>query len=154
MKRLFGILLGFLLFSACDSSFQSSIPDYPVSLELDLRFEDKELRAVQAYKIYTLRNININLERCGFGGVLVYHGVNSLATDAFYAFDIACPYEAQSNITVEIDNEGIYAICPKCGSKYELINGVGNPVEGVSKEYLKQYRVDVDINGEKIYVHN
>ena len=60
MKRLFGILLGFLLFSACDSSFQSSIQDYPVSLELDLRFEDKELRAVQAFKIYTLRNININ----------------------------------------------------------------------------------------------
>lgn len=149
MKRIFFSLLTLVLLS-CNSTFDSSVPDWPVYLELDLTYEDRALKAIQAYKIYTPANVNQTTEKTGFGGVLVYHGLSSTGTDAYYAFDVACPVEHQANVRVEVDADAIYAICPKCGSKYELLNGIGNPVEGPATETLKQYYVDQQ--GEKLYI--
>ncbi|MDR1557487.1 MAG: (2Fe-2S)-binding protein [Tannerellaceae bacterium] len=145
----FACLLLFLL-SSCSKAYVSSIPDYPVYLELDLVFEDKDLIPVPAYKIYTPGNINQDVERTGFGGILVYHGLNSAGMDAFYAFDAACPYEASRTTTVSVSDDHLYAVCPQCGSRYELLNGIGNPVEGPGREQLKAYHVSR--NGNKIYV--
>jgi nitrite reductase/ring-hydroxylating ferredoxin subunit len=124
-------------------------------LELDLRFEDKDLVPIQAHKIFTSKNINQAVERAGYGGVLVYHGLNNASTTSYYAFDISCPHEANRSVIVEVDDAGIYAICPKCGSKYELLNGIGNPVSGPSQQegyYLKPYTVST--NGDRIIVTN
>ena len=103
----------------------------------------------------THKQIYQDREQTGFGGVLVYHGLSSNGTGAFFAFDAACPHEASANVIVEVDESAVYAICPKCGSKFELLNGIGNPVEGPcaeEKQALKQYVVDT--NGNKIYIHN
>ena len=51
-----------------------------------------------------------------------------------------------------MSEEGVYAICPKCGTKYDLLHGIANPVEGPSDQYLKQY--NVSMQGDKIYVTN
>jgi nitrite reductase/ring-hydroxylating ferredoxin subunit len=149
MKYIFACLL-FLLPSSCNKAYVSSIPDYPVYLELDLTFEDKDLLPISAYKIFTPGNINQDVERTGFGGVLVYHGLNSAGTDAYYAFDTACPYEVSRTTTVTVSDDALFAVCPKCQSRYELLNGIGNPVNGPSREQLKFYRVSV--GGNKIYV--
>lgn len=150
MKR-FILSLFALLLLGCNSTFDSSVPDWPVYLELDLTYEDRALKSPQAYKIYLPNNINQATEKTGFGGVLVYHGIDNIGTDnAYYAFDAACPVEHQANVRVEVEEDAIYAICPKCGSKYELIYGVGNPVEGPATEGLKQYYVDKQ--GEKLYI--
>jgi nitrite reductase/ring-hydroxylating ferredoxin subunit len=133
----------------------STIPDFPVYLELDLRFEDKNLVPIQAYTVFTPQNINQALEKTGYGGVLVYHGLNNTATTSYYAFDASCPHEASRTTVITVDKDHIYAICPKCGSKYELLNGIGNPVSGPSLQegyYLKSYHVSV--NGDRITVRN
>jgi nitrite reductase/ring-hydroxylating ferredoxin subunit len=118
-------------------------------LSLDITFEDKELRAIPSYKEYTDKSINPGLgERRGFGGVLVVHTV----LNEYKAFDRACPYEAQPGITVEVDNEILYATCPKCGSKYEIGFGTGAPSDGVSKYGLRPY--NTALTGNKLIVSN
>ncbi|MDR1918280.1 MAG: (2Fe-2S)-binding protein [Tannerellaceae bacterium] len=151
MKRIFFCLLALLL-NSCDKTYISSIPHYQVYLELDLTFEDKDLLPTSAYKIFTPQNINQSIEKTGFGGVLVYHGLDGSGADAYYAFDRACPHEANRSITVEVDEDHLYALCPKCQSKYELIYGIGNPVSGPAREQLKSYQVL--LSGNKVYVRN
>jgi nitrite reductase/ring-hydroxylating ferredoxin subunit len=152
--RIIACLL-FITISSCDKTYVSNIPNYPVFLELDLRFEDRDLVPIQAYKIFTSQNINQAVERTGYGGVLVYHGLNNMGSDSYYAFDISCPHEANRSVVVAVDDAGIYAICPKCGSKYELLNGIGNPVSGPSQQegyYLKPYIVSA--SSDRIIVRN
>ncbi|MDR1937223.1 MAG: (2Fe-2S)-binding protein [Tannerellaceae bacterium] len=152
MKRIFFCLLVFFI-NSCDKVHISSIPYYQVYLELDLTFEDKDLLPTSAYKIFTSpKNINQSIEKTGFGGVLVYHGLDGSGADAYYAFDMACPYEANRSVTVEVDEDHLHAVCPKCRSKYELMFGLGNPVSGPAREQLKPYQVSV--SGNKIYVRN
>lgn len=146
------LVMGLLATFACSKTYKSSIPSYEVYLELDLTYQDKALKAMQAYKIYDQSNIDQAIERTGFGGVLVYHGLSSDGTDAYYAFDAACPHEASRNIRVEVDEDGLYAVCPECNSRFELINGFGNPVSGPAEYNLKPYQVFVE--GNKIYVRN
>jgi hypothetical protein len=116
MKHLLVCLLALLL-NACGKAHISSIPDRPVYLELDLTFEDKDLLPVSAYKIYTSKNIHLEVERVGFGGVLVYHGISASGSDAYYAFDAACPYKVNSSVTLEVDDDHLYAVCPQCQSR-------------------------------------
>lgn len=140
---------------SCAKTIETRIPYRPVSLELDLRYQDKALNAIQAHKIYTQQNIDQANERTGFGGVLVFHGLSGSGTDAFYAFDAACPHEASVSVLVEVDDAAINAVCPKCGSQFEVLNGLGNPVSGPcaeEKQGLKAYAVNRD--GNKIYIHN
>lgn len=154
MRRILLLLLVFTGLS-CADTIETRIPYRPVNLELDLTYQDKALNAIQAYKLYTQQNVDQANERTGFGGVLVYHGLSGSGTGAFYAFDAACPHEASQSVLVEVDEAAIYAICPTCGSKFELLNGLGNPVEGPcaeEKQALQQY--PVSMNGNKIYVHN
>lgn len=146
------LVMGLLATFACSKTYNSSIPSYEVYLELDLTYQDKALKAIQAYKIYDQSNIDQAVERTGFGGVLVYHGVSSDGRDAYYAFDAACPHEASRSVRVEVDEDGIYAVCPMCNSKFELLNGFGNPVSGPAEYNLKPYQVIME--GNKIYVRN
>lgn len=154
MRRILSLLLvcGSL---SCADTIETRIPYRPVNLELDLTYQDKALKAVQAYKLYTQQNIDQANEQTGFGGVLVFHGLSGSGTSAFYAFDAACPHEASASVIVEVDDAAIYAICPRCGSKFELLNGLGNPIEGPcaeEKQALKPYQVST--NGNKIYIYN
>jgi nitrite reductase/ring-hydroxylating ferredoxin subunit len=147
------VCLLFITISSCDKTYVSNIPDFPVYLEVDLRYEDKDLVPIQAYKIFTSKRKDI--ERTGYGGVLVYHGLNNMGSTSYYAFDISCPHEATKSVVVAVDNDKIYAVCPKCGSKYELLNGIGNPISGPSQQegyYLKPYTVST--NGDRIIVSN
>ncbi|MDR1600895.1 MAG: (2Fe-2S)-binding protein [Tannerella sp.] len=134
MKRY--ILLLCLFMTGCAEQ-ENPIPNYPVYLALDLTaYRDRDLRNVPGSKAYTLKDININIERIGFGGVLVVH-----ATDGrFYAFDLACPHEVSRSTLVEADENTLNAVCPKCGTKYDIAFGSGAP-NGIGKNYLKRYIV-------------
>ena len=127
---------------------ENPIPIVAVYLNLDLTFEDKELKASPSYKIFTPKNINIGIgERAGYGGVLVVHDM----LGQYKAFDLACPHEADPGVTVVVDDDVLYAVCPKCGTKYEI--GIANGVSGgPSKHSLRQYTVI--LSGDKLIVKN
>ena len=148
MKRILIICCLFILSLSCDIE-ENPIPTTSVYLNLDLTFEDKELKVIPSHKIYTYKNINTALgERAGFGGVLVIRNM----LGEYKAFDMACPYEINPGIIVEVDNEILYAICPKCGTKYEIGISSGVPSGGPGKHSLRQY--NVIINGNKLIVKN
>ena len=116
MRKFISLLILFCALS-CSKTEHSYFPSYPVYLELDLTFEDKDLNGVMAYKEYILGKTPGlgKTERTGFGGVLVYHDMFG-----YSAYDLACPYETQMNVRVKMDEDGIHVVCPKCGSKYNF----------------------------------
>ena len=156
MRKLlgFGLLTLAGIALACSDTIEMRIPVRPVNLELDLTYQDKALNAIQGWKIYRQKDVDQAGEYTGFGGVLVYHGLNTTGSDSFYAFDAACPYEASSSVTIEVDESAVYGVCPQCGSKFELLNVIGNPVEGPAAQerfQLKHYQTERVSNILHIY---
>lgn len=153
MKRIFVCLMAMLSMS-CTKEPVSSIPNYSVNITIDLSREWR-LKELYSSKIFDSNYAFYQANpQVGFGGILLYHGPNNNGSgDRYYAFDAACPYEAQKNVTVEVEEGGMNAKCPKCGSVFDLSNGLGNPKTGsLATEYLRQYPVTVGT--DKIIVRN
>lgn len=148
MNKILYLLLAFFALS-CTKTEQDPFPYGRVNLELDLTFEDKDLNGVMAYKTYILGQTSglSATEFTGVGGVLVYHDVYG-----YSAYDLACPYERHPNIRVEMDEDAINAICPKCGSAFNVFEASGAVVNGPATQGLKRYNTHQ--NGNKIYVIN
>ncbi len=84
-------------------------------------------------------NSRVVLKDCGYGGngIIVYHTFDN----NFNAFDCTCTYEVSDTCAVVLDEGNIAgAVCPVCGSKFELIN-CGMPTSGKARYSLKSYRV-------------
>ena len=87
-------------------------------------------------------------EGWGVGGLLLVHGFDN---DHYYAFDLACPYCYKDNANsgsklhrLQIDADGITAICPDCQSKFGSVFW-GSPAATAgpanqSNRLLRQYR--------------
>lgn len=84
----------------------------------------------------------------GFGGVLLIEGMdprNDLGTYPL-AYDLACPVERQPDIRVKIISTDYVAVCPECGSVYDVTMAGGAPISGEAatgkyKYGLKTYSV-------------
>lgn len=141
------IILSLTVFlTGCYDNYVSSIPDYPVRLQLNLTstyptFKDNP----NTFLIF--KTPVQATDRIGFGGVLVYVGFDG----NYYAFDLACPYEAKQNIKVT-PNELGQVVCETCGTVYDISYGIGNPKTGPSKEILKRYKVS--LQGDVLYISN
>ena len=71
----------------------------------------------------------------GYCGVIVVRAYDNL----LYAFDSCCPYECSKDAEVVLD--GFFAVCPVCGSSFEIGNGSARPNKGPATARLKCYRV-------------
>ncbi|MDR2384380.1 MAG: (2Fe-2S)-binding protein [Tannerella sp.] len=146
-SRLLFLILWLLTAVSCQE-VENPVPVWRVYLNLDLAFEDKELKAVPAYKTYTIKDVNLAQgESIGYGGVLVVHNMFG----EYKAFDLSCPYETSQDVLVEVDDEVLYAVCPVCGTKYDVGTGNGAP-NGKSRHSLRIYNVIQ--NGNKLVVTN
>jgi nitrite reductase/ring-hydroxylating ferredoxin subunit len=136
------ILLSALLvcFSlSCDDEIYSPIPNVPVHLEIDLDFEDSALKASLAYITFTQPRNEVEKGNLGYGGILVINGFGANTVN-LYAYDLSCPVEALRNIKIKPDENGLTAVCEKCGAVFDIASGNGNPKSG-TKHFLKSYRV-------------
>lgn len=128
-----------ILLMGCEGNYVSSIPDYPVSLEIDLRLAPYNTTLKNNYNSYVLfekpRMGKELTDRIGYGGVIVYTNFEG----EYCAFDLACPHEALSSVKVKPNGLG-QLVCDSCSSVYDISFGVGHPVEGPSKKGLKQYK--------------
>ena len=95
----------------------------------------------------------------GFGGVLLIGGVDPFTADTNVplAYDLSCPVEKSQTVRVYIDSDNLEAVCPKCGSRYDVIMAGGSPVAGpaLTGEYkygLRRYYCDPSQGG--YIVHN
>ncbi len=141
-----GAFLPFLLVS-CDNSYNSSIPDFPVHLELNLLVSPytKLKNSVNQFLIIDKR-INAT-DAIGFSGILVYTDFDG----KYCAFDLCCPYEAQQNVKIKPNDIG-EAVCEKCGSVFSIGHGIGDPISGPAKQPLKRYKTFVQ--GDVLYIVN
>ena len=77
IRRIFPLLILFTLLS-CADTIETRIPYRAVYLELDLTYQDKALKAILAYKIYTPKNVDQVLVEFWF--IMVYPMHFSLLT--------------------------------------------------------------------------
>lgn len=83
----------------------------------------------------------------GYRGILLYR----LTMDEFLAFERTCPWDPEKEgARVEVEESGLTAVCPVCGSKYIILDG--SPFEGPSTYLLKQYHTNY--NGDLLFVFN
>lgn len=82
----------------------------------------------------------------GYGGVLLIEGMDAYTTQTSVplAYDLSCPVERKPEIRVRINNENYEAVCPVCGSTYDVTMAGGSPLTGPAAQYkygLRRYRV-------------
>ena len=150
-RQNFFLIIGFLpfLLVTCDNSYDSSIPDFPVHLELNLLVSPntKLKNSVNQFLIIDEKSNLKATDRIGFSGILVYTDFDG----KYRAFDLCCPYEAQRDIKI-MPNEKGEAVCEKCGSVFFIGYGIGNLISGPAKQPLKRYKAIVQ--GDVLYIYN
>ena len=148
MQRGLLILLAFLLAACENTTFRSSVPTYFVRFSIDTKtgpFVHFTPEAQNDHVILTQDGYYYNgkwvaargaTDAFGYGGVIVYVGMSG-----YVAFDLACPYCAARGSCQPCDIDGIFAVCPECGERYELASGLAAPQQGIAHECLRQYKI-------------
>lgn len=144
-----GLLYLSLLLTGCDSTtFQSSIPAYPVRIVIDTKvgafvhFLPTSLGSsiVVNKEGYFMDGKYIiptsAMDAWGYGGVVVY-----VSSNGYDAYDMACPYCAEKGNCHPCGINGARAVCPHCGEEYDLLSGVAVPTQGIAHEALRRLNV-------------
>ena len=131
-KTILCFLFPVLFFLSCGEEQQRAIFFSPVNFRIDLNGFDHSLNNPLTYKTFTQGRLQT--DRVGFGGLLIVSGVNG----EIFAFDLACPFEREQNITVVPNNNG-EAVCPSCGRVFITMHGFGNERNG--RLFLQRYNV-------------
>lgn len=126
---------------SCENKYQSSIPDVPVEISLNMLSYNPTFGSVLNDTIIFVRPRAYPPFAIGYGGVLIIVGYDENLSTRYFSYDLSCPYESDANIRVYPNEEG-YAVCPKCGSQYYLTDGWGRVSKGPSKYPLKRYQTD------------
>lgn len=142
-KRFLGtcVLAFAALLTNCEG-YESSIPAMPVYLKCNL-YLSSNLKDVGGFHYVTKAG---GTDRIGFGGILIVHAFDG----NYYAFDLACPVEAKENVRIGKPDESLICTCDSCGEQYDTGLGLGSPLKGISKEYLRRYSVSLDENNNII----
>lgn len=87
----------------------------------------------------------------GYGGVLLIGGQNPYTGEAGpLAYDLSCPVERLPNVRVYVDGNSMEAICPDCGSHYNVTEAGGAPMSGPAEAMhyaLTPYQCYPTVNG-------
>lgn len=144
MTRIVFLLFLFaVVFSSCSKDEESNLPSKHVCLEIDLNSWDKELKSDYSYKMFNARTVEgrpnpaCGLFGFGFGGVIVVRG----GEGEFSALDLACPYEARSDVSLRVSDDKTRLVCDACKSEFELIGMAGRLVKGPAKYNMTNYFV-------------
>ncbi|MGL5317732.1 MAG: hypothetical protein ACRC9Q_03435 [Bacteroidales bacterium] len=143
LVRTFITIICSLVLSGCENSETlSRIPEASVNLRVNIDYW--KLTALLDYHRFLDKQGLPASTYLGYGGILVVNGFTfNGESEAFYAYDLACPVEAQTDVRVTINNDLIQAECPKCKSRFAVFEGGGVPVWGEAKKnslFLKQYK--------------
>lgn len=79
----------------------------------------------------------------GYGGVLLIGGMDPYTsqTNMPLAYDLACPVECKPDVRVYVDDATFEAICPVCGSHYDVCMSGGAPTAGPALTGNPKYRL-------------
>lgn len=143
------MILMFLFVGSCRTVDDERIPAMPVSINLSdpglwntygvagfglFRYFIPQLREPAGF------SYNVGTAT-GFGGILLIGGMDPFTTETNIplAYDLACPVECDPNVRVAVDVASFEAVCPKCGSHYDVTMQGGAPVSGQAAEGKHKY---------------
>ena len=145
---LFVLLISFFIFFSCQKELRSSIPSCEVYIETSpSEFAKLQTPNSAVSYIYTPGMTVPASFRFGYGGVLIFRDLENKIKSC----DLACPVEASRTVRVEVKMP--FAVCPVCGSEFELSWGFAAPVAGPAKESLRFYD-NVRVRANSIVVIN
>lgn len=81
-------------------------------------------------------------------GIILYRRTLGEYND-FIALDLTCTYEPLGNCKVAIDDTEFYLVCPCCGSKFSVWDGL--VAGGPAKWSLKEYATSLTLSTVRIY---
>ncbi|MCK9312389.1 MAG: hypothetical protein M0P26_08955 [Bacteroidales bacterium] len=126
--------------AGCDG-FDSSIPDAYVYVKRDINATKLNEPNTTCY----ISKSNLANEGLGYGGIIIVHAFDG----EYYAFDLSCPVEHKSDIRIGYADQSLICKCDSCTEEYELGFGLGTPINNISKEALRRYKVTI-INNDII----
>lgn len=142
LRGAFALGLTLFLLSGCTGVDDERLPNLPVNIRLGdtglwntygVSGFGANRRFIRADGVREPRSFPFaENSATGFGGVLLISGMDpfSGATDIPLAYDLACPVECDRDIRVEIDPDTYSAVCPSCGSIYNVVTAAGSPLSG------------------------
>lgn len=136
-KTGFFVLLSLLLWSCENTTMVSSVPSYPVRLEVKITAEHPEFRPDGTFRALTFTERRFPTEALGYAGILVC----TTCDEHYCAYDLCCPVCLNPSKPLQMD--GWYAKCPTCGEEYDMSYGYATPTKNISKERLRPYHVGV-----------
>lgn len=149
MKRIAGILMLTMLLIGCDNTtFMSSVPSYPVRMEINILAEYPNFVPAGDIKVLTFTSPRYPTEAVGYGGLLIYTAMDN----QYHACDLCCPHCLKRNAPVEWDG-GFYMKCPICGEEYDISFGYATPTKGIIKERLRPYNTSYNSTNGKLTVY-
>lgn len=134
----------FVLHSCEGTTFQNSVPAYPVHVLIDTRigsFVHFQPTVMGSYVEVNKNGYFLDgqyvqpvsmTDAWGYGGVLAY-----VSMTGYNAYDLACPYCASRGLCRTCTIDGANAVCPECGEEYDLMSGLAMPRHGISHETLR-----------------
>ncbi|MGN0212830.1 MAG: hypothetical protein ACI4AN_07780 [Muribaculaceae bacterium] len=154
IRRLLIMLTIAAMAVACTKIDDNHTPAYQVSIRLNSvgLWNTYGVHGLGECRIFSVRkklpaNFHFTANTyTGFAGVMLLQGFD-FTTQSYgvpVAFEIACPVENRYDVTVEFNSETFEAVCPKCGSHYNVLEGGGAAVSGQAfdRHYgLTRYRV-------------
>ena len=135
-----GILLLLVGLSSCSKERQVPIPYVYVNYTVYLNNPSNNyLKAPFNYLI---------LPAEGNQGIILYRRTVG-EPDDFIALDLTCTNEPLGKCKVAVDDTGFYLVCPCCGSKFQIMDGL--VASGPAKWSLTQYSTSLTLNTVRIY---
>lgn len=151
MKQIFSLILLLLAITSCDTIDDNRIPALAVNIELDNvgLWNTYGVGGAGQYRYFIRENKEpanfpfTETTYTGFGGVLLISGTDPYSSEPNVplAYDMACPVECQRDIRVRIEDNPFYAVCPSCGSTYNVFDGGGTPVSGPAADGDIKFRL-------------
>lgn len=129
-----------IVFGSCDDVDTNRIPAYKVQIALNSPGL-WDTYGVGGYGMYrefiaaTRTPSNFAFTETtftGYGGVLLIMGMDPFGEGDIIplAYDLSCPVECKPDTRVFVDANSLEAVCPVCGSHYNVLMSGGSPVSG------------------------
>ena len=130
-----GVILSLAMMQSCIDIDDNKIPSYPVNINLSTAgyWQTYGVTAPGMYREFNIDERKpanypyVASSRTGFGGVLL---VSDIFSGDPMAYDMSCPVERRADVRIYIDESNYEAVCPKCGSRYDVMAGWGSPLYG------------------------